>query len=87
MAHACENVNPRCLASLRADLKDPLKNAQTRCSQIFLSVARLLLRHNCNKGIIVARRMGNLALDGVLAAVYVACSIYFNARAMLPFRA
>ena len=53
----------------------------------FLSVARLLLRHNCNKGIIVARRMGNLALDGDLAGVYVACSIYFNARAMLPFRA
>ena len=66
-------------------------SAQKKCARaavrFFLSAARLLLRHNCNKGIIVARRMGNLALDGVLAAVYVACSIYFNARAMLPFRA
>ncbi|SBV98952.1 hypothetical protein KM92DES2_11126 [uncultured Desulfovibrio sp.] len=58
---------------------------RTRCSQIFLSVARLLLRHNCNKGIIAARCMWNLALDGDLAGVYVACSIYFNARATLPF--
>ena len=32
---------------------------------------------------IVARCLGHLALDGALAGVYVACSIYFNARAML----
>ena len=75
-----------CCVSRQCRLEEFAKKMCERAAvRFFLSVARLLLRHNCNKGIIVARRMGNLALDGVLAGVYVACSIYFNARAMLPF--